>query len=139
MPKVESGGATIVPAGVYTTQLNEIAVTPSTMKRDDGSDGLPFWVWKFRGFKGKDRDDMHTVEIVTGSTVSQKDGALKSLLMSAHEEMTLTEMKQYDTDEMINKFWKIKIGVTENKSGSPKNVILNIEETTDDPFADSDD
>jgi len=93
-------------------------------------------VWKFRGFSVKDKlRKMVPVEITTGTGITSKDSALKNLLMSAFPEKTLEELKSYNTDEMIGKAWVLKVGIGESKNGNEKNVILNIEASEDDPFA----
>ena len=143
MPKVSSGEVTLAEKGVYIAQLMTIESKASTLKRDDGSDSTGcFWIWKFKGYLEKDvKKKVGPVEITTGSTVSKKDSALKSLLMSAYPEFTLDDMKEFDTDEMINKTWRIKVGIGQKPDGSDKNVILNIEasEKEFDAFADQDD
>ena len=129
MPAVTKSDFEIAEKGMYLANLCEIEVKASTLKRDDGSDSKGFfWVWKFKGYRETDkRKEIKSVEITTGTAVSKKDSALKSLLMNAFPDMTFEEMQKYNTDEMIGKSWRIKVGIGQKPDGNEKNVILNIE------------
>lgn len=143
MPKVQSGEVTLADKGIYIAQLCAIESKASTLKRDDGSDSTgSFWIWKFKGYLEKDpKKKVAPVEIATGSTVSKKDSALKNLLLSAYPDFTLEDMKEFDTDEMIGKVWRIKVSIGQKPDGQDKNVILNIEasDINFDPFAGEED
>jgi hypothetical protein len=138
MPAVHSGEVVLADKGVYIAQLCAIDAKTAKQKNDQGIEqDSTFWIWKFRGFKEKDKARaMCPVEVTTGCTVSTKDSQLKSLLMSAFPEMTPEEMKTFNTDEMIGKAWRIKVGVAQKPNGNDKNVILDIEACDEDPFAD---
>lgn len=138
MPQVQPGEVQLADKGIYIAQLCTIEAKTSKQKDDQGVENdSTFWIWKFRGFKEKDKNrEMVPVEITTGCTVSSKDSQLKSLLMSAYPEMTLEEMKVFNSDEMIGKAWRLKVGIGQKPNGKDKNVILDIEPCEDDPFAD---
>jgi len=137
MPPVTSAEYAVTPKGTYLAQLCDIEVkTAKQPTKEGGERDSSFWVWKFRGFSVKDKlRKMVPVEITTGTGITSKDSALKNLLMSAFPEKTLEELKSYNTDEMIGKAWVLKVGIGESKNGNEKNVILNIEASEDDPFA----
>ena len=141
MPPVTSTDYAVTPKGTYLTQLCDIETKSS---KQTGSDGVArdssFWVWKFRGYNMKDPAKKAVpVEITTGTAVTKNDSALKTLLMSAFPDKNLDDLKTFNTDEMVGKAWVIKLGIGEKPNGGEKNIILNIEATEEDPFADDDD
>jgi hypothetical protein len=144
MPPVTTSEFEIAAKGTYLTRLNDIECKSAkiTRRADEGGGEKDsnFWVWKFRGYNLKDAKRKQTsVEIVTGTNITSKDSALKSLLMSAYPDMSSDERKAFNTDEMVGKAWLIKVGIGEKPNGGEKNIILNIEASDDDPFADKDD
>lgn len=148
MPKVESFSREVIPGGIYISKLCDIEVKDSTLKRDDGSTGGKFWVWKWQAKKEKELKKadakIYRPETVTGNSVSQKDSKLKLLLMNCYPDKTLEEMQKFNTDEMIDSLFRIKFG-TDGDGDQMKNVILSIEILDedalgdDDPFAEDDD
>lgn len=138
MPAVSTFEREVIAKGVYLFTLTEIEVRASTLKRDDGSAGGDFWIWKWRGKHVKTQDKAK-LETSSGTSVSKKDSALKSLLSSAYPDMTLEDMKTFNTDEMIGKSWQVSVGVVMDDKGEKKNKIIDIEASEKDPFADSDD
>jgi hypothetical protein len=129
MPQVQSSEFTLADKGVYIATLCEIETKSSKQRGSNGEEkDSTFWVWKFKGCKEKGADKkVCKVEITTGTGVTKKDSALKSLLSSAFPDMSPDEMRAYNTDEMIDQNWRIKVGMGEKPDGSPKNVILDIE------------
>lgn len=146
MPKVESFNREVIPGGIYIAKLCDIEVKDSTLKRDDGSTGGKFWVWKWQAKKEKElkkaEAKIYRPETVTGNSVSQKDSKLKLLLMNCYPDKTLEEMQKFNTDEMIDGCFRIKFG-TDGDGDQMKNVILSIEvidedDIDGDPFAEED-
>lgn len=140
MPAVTTSEFEIAEKGMYLANLCEIEVKNSKQRRDNGEErDSTFWVWKFKGYREQDKNrKIKSVEITTGTGVSKKDSALKSLLMNAYPDMTFEEMQKFNTDEMIGKSWRIKVGIGQKPDGAEKNIILNIEpsEIDVDPFED---
>lgn len=144
MPKVESYAREIIPGGIYIVKLCGIDVKESTLKRDDGSAGGKFWIWNWWGKKEKELDKAgakaYAPQTTTGNGVSKKDSKLKFYLQNCFPDMTLEQMQKFNTDVMIDKFFRIKFGVEED-GDNQKNVVLGIEmmdEDFADPFADED-
>ena len=141
MPQVTSSEYDVAERGVYLANLCAITSKTQKQKNDAGEErDSTFWVWEFKGYKEKDKaKKIMPVEITTGTGISSKPSALKSLLSQAFEEMTFEEMKKFNTDEMINKAWRISVTVEPKQSGGgDKNVITKIEEVEIDVFADED-
>jgi len=139
MPPVTNSEFAVAAKGTYLTQLCDIEAKTAPQKNDRGETrDSTFWVWKFRGFLTKDKlRKMVPVEITTGTGLSSKASALKNLLMLAYPDKSLDELKTFNTDEMIGKAWVVKVGEDEKPNGGKKNIILNIEPSDDDPFADT--
>lgn len=141
MPPVSKSEFSVADKGTYLAQLCDIEEKVALQKNDRGEDReSKFWVWKFRGYLIKDpAKKMVPVEVTSGVGVSSKASALKHILSCAFPDMTLDEMSVFNTDEMVGKAWVLKVSVEEKPNGSKKNVILNIEPSDKDPFADTDD
>ena len=142
MPRVQANEFQVAPKGTYLSMLCEIQEksTPQRNEKTGDMKDSKFWVWKFSGYQTKDPQKKRTpIEVTTGIGVSSKASALKHILSCAYPEMSVDEMKAFDTDTMIGKAWVLKVGVEEKPNGGEKNVILNIEASDKDPFADDDD
>jgi hypothetical protein len=127
----------VIAKGVYVFTLTAIEVKASSLKRVDGSAGGDFWVWKWRGKHARSGEPAK-LETTTGSGISKKDSALKTLLTSAYPEITFEEMKEFNTDEMVGKTWEVSVGIAMDEKGDKINRIIDLQPSTKDAFSDED-
>lgn len=135
---------TVLETGAYLMDLT--SVEELTIKgKPDGADwqqrDRTMWRWKFKGYNAKDKERKTLLEFetLTGCSVGTRDSNLKDMLQGMCPEKTLAELQKTNTDDFLNKTWRLRIAKNQNEKGIDVNKVMNIEESDVqlevDPFA----
>lgn len=88
------------------------------------------WRWTFAGYSLKDqKKTTQNYEYLTGTSVGTKDSNLKSMLQQMLPEASLSELQNQDTDELVGKNWRVRVGKEQNAVGHERNTLISIEES----------